>query len=446
MKLCFTGDSILLSAPHKKYWSDNPLLEKIHSCDVRSTNLEMDLSGGQTFASTFCGGYWITGNEKNLDELQKFNFNHYAMANNHTMDYSYKGLKISQEILDNRHLMHSGSGSDLAVASSAVCLTVEDQKVAFVSCTASCDDAARAGYASRSVPGRPGVNMLRHSETLFVTKEHLRVIDDIANQTCINARFQKSVKMGIHSLDPKIHRLGRLEFKESKDEKKVTECNKSDLRRIVNEVAKSRQTSDIVVVSVHSHDIKGMSDDTPDDYLEEFAHACIDAGASVVVGTGTHQLKAIEVYKGVPIFYSLGNFIFSSERMCYAPADYYERYNVNLNKSLLDVWNKRSKNETVGLEFDPLNYKSILPIITFESGTITNVELVPLELGFCGGVREKGFPYLADYKESKEIIQILQERSEPYKTRFGFHSNAFYIENLDNKKSEESDAHKFSYD
>jgi len=40
------------------------------------------------------------------------------------------------------------------------------------------------------------------------------------------------------------------------------------------------------------------------------AHQVIDSGADVVVGTHPHVLQGMEMYKGKPIFYSLGNFSF----------------------------------------------------------------------------------------------------------------------------------------
>lgn len=43
---------------------------------------------------------------------------------------------------------------------------------------------------------------------------------------------------------------------------------------------------------------------------EAIAHALVDAGVDAVVGSHPHVVQDIEVYKGAPIFYSLGNFIF----------------------------------------------------------------------------------------------------------------------------------------
>ena len=40
------------------------------------------------------------------------------------------------------------------------------------------------------------------------------------------------------------------------------------------------------------------------------AHEVIDYGADAVLGSHPHVTQGIEMYKGKPIFYSLGNFIF----------------------------------------------------------------------------------------------------------------------------------------
>ena len=49
---------------------------------------------------------------------------------------------------------------------------------------------------------------------------------------------------------------------------------------------------------------------TPNNRQIELAHAFVDAGADIIVGTHPHVVQTFEIYNGVPIFYSLGNFIF----------------------------------------------------------------------------------------------------------------------------------------
>ena len=240
MKICFSGDSVFLEQPRVQYWDNNRLIDLMRSCDLCCGNLEMVMCADQTFASAFCGGQWLSADARRLDDLARFGFRYFNTANNHTMDYAYEGMRITNRELDKRGILHSGSGESLNEAASYVTIAVNGIKIAFLSATASCDDAARAGKGANTVPGRPGVNMLRHEEILYVTEEMLNIIDEIADKTYVNARFMKAVKMGTHSLSDDIHRLGRLEFKKGDKDYKYTSCNKFDLERIKNEIVKAK--------------------------------------------------------------------------------------------------------------------------------------------------------------------------------------------------------------
>ncbi|RMH62752.1 MAG: CapA family protein [Calditrichaeota bacterium] len=47
------------------------------------------------------------------------------------------------------------------------------------------------------------------------------------------------------------------------------------------------------------------------------AHRVLDAGADVIIGHHPHVLQGVELYKGKPVFYSLGNFIFGGNSRTY---------------------------------------------------------------------------------------------------------------------------------
>ncbi len=49
---------------------------------------------------------------------------------------------------------------------------------------------------------------------------------------------------------------------------------------------------------------------TPEQGQVELAHAVMDAGADLIVGDHAHWPKGIEMYRGKPIFYGTGNFLF----------------------------------------------------------------------------------------------------------------------------------------
>ena len=67
----------------------------------------------------------------------------------------------------------------------------------------------------------------------------------------------------------------------------------------------------VVIVNLHwgaEHTLRPL----PQQRLE--AHALIDAGADVIIGHHTHTLQTTETYRGKPIFYSIGNFIFDQQK------------------------------------------------------------------------------------------------------------------------------------
>lgn len=82
--------------------------------------------------------------------------------------------------------------------------------------------------------------------------------------------------------------------------------HRGDLAAMVEDVRRARAQADVVVVSMHFgiHFVPAVLAD----YQRDMAHAAVDAGADLILGTHAHILKGIEVYKGKAIFYSLCNF------------------------------------------------------------------------------------------------------------------------------------------
>ena len=85
----------------------------------------------------------------------------------------------------------------------------------------------------------------------------------------------------------------------------ITWADAAYLSAFKEDIAALRPRVDVLVASCHW----GLGKDVLQ-YMTEIAHAAIDAGADIVVGHGPHHSLAVEVYKGKPIFYGLGNFSF----------------------------------------------------------------------------------------------------------------------------------------
>ena len=86
-----------------------------------------------------------------------------------------------------------------------------------------------------------------------------------------------------------------------------------------------RQNNDSDLIIVYMHFGEEYSK-TPNSNQIKIAHDLIDNGASVVIGCHPHVTQSIEVYKGKPIFYSLGNFIFDQSNI-----NTHESYFIKIN-------------------------------------------------------------------------------------------------------------------
>jgi hypothetical protein len=91
-----------------------------------------------------------------------------------------------------------------------------------------------------------------------------------------------------------------------------------DLDESLQTIRSLKAEADLVIVgfhggaegATHQHVLEGdetfLGEDRGD--LRKFTHAAIDAGADMVLGSGPHVVRAMEIYKGKLIAYSLGNF------------------------------------------------------------------------------------------------------------------------------------------
>lgn len=79
-----------------------------------------------------------------------------------------------------------------------------------------------------------------------------------------------------------------------------------DFPRALRAIREAARNADLVVVTVHW----GVELDTePRAYQVAEAHRMVEAGADVIFGHHAHRLQPMEVYRGQPIFYGLGNFV-----------------------------------------------------------------------------------------------------------------------------------------
>ncbi len=75
-------------------------------------------------------------------------------------------------------------------------------------------------------------------------------------------------------------------------------------------VAQAREEADLIIVILH---MGTEYEAQANQQQRAVAHAAVEAGAALVIGHHPHVLQDVEVYQGVPIVYSLGNFVFDMD-------------------------------------------------------------------------------------------------------------------------------------
>jgi len=428
MSLTSSGDSLMVKRLPENYEELAPVADFIGSAQARLTNLECVLINKNCYASAYSGGTWVGTEAATLRELQQFGFNFFGCANNHSLDFSYEGLLNTIDVLEAADVAYAGIGRNLYEASRPAYLDLPNARLAIISVCSSFNEAAKAGEQTPSLRGRPGLNHLRHSETYTVTEEHLNMLKEIESYTYVNGTRALNQKTGFTAPDPEgTFFFGGKTFKIGDKLGKESKCNTNDLARITKVIEEAKDNADYVAVMAHSHEVKAGAFHEPDYFFIEFCHAVIDAGACAVLGGGTHQLKPIEIYKGKPIFYSLGNFIFQNNSVKYLPADFCEQYKLPLDSSTPLALRTRSKNGTVGLHTDRANYLTVIPRIEFEGDELTSIKLKPLELGFGLDMTFNGIPREADEQTALDIVAELNRISAEFGSSFEYENGLINI-------------------
>ncbi len=416
MKFTAAGDAIIQRRIQEGFEGFEEITPFIERGDARFFNLETTLHReGECYASQFSGGTYIRTNPEMLDDLKKFGFNMTSFNNNHAMDFAYEGLLHTLDHLNNSGLVHSGVGRNMDEAAAPHYLETANGRVALISVNTSFAPSMMAGYQGRRTPGRPGVNGLRVEKKLHVNQEELAFIKGLAEKMHINVENEIDRKDGyLPPLPEDEAEFAPLRFKVG-DETKITEhVNEVDMERVKKAIYEAQFQADYTIVSFHSHSISGADKWEVPHYLQDFAHECIDAGANAIVGHGMHFLRAIEVYKECPIFYSLGDFIIQLYSVEFAPEDFYGRYGLTSDSTMHELLKKRSKDFSIGLMTKRVMFQTVIPYWETKDGKLTKLELLPVESKISGHKSEIGLPRIAT---DLEFVDHLAEMSSTYGVR-----------------------------
>ena len=343
--ITLTGQSMIRSDIRAHAPSAVPIIKSMLNGDVVFTNFEatiVDERKGQSHLD----GRFLSPPEA-LDALQSFGFNLVSLSNNHAFDLKVPGIQNTLEEAKRLNLSHAGTGNTIAEAVAPGYLHTPKGTVALVAMASGL--VAEGGSATAA---RPGVNELR-------------------------------VEAG--------------------------KPNQEDTQRILASIQEARKRADLVVVYEHNHVFDKpfstvMLEELPErlsppDWLKQWTHAEVDAGADIIVMHGAPLLHGVEIYHGRPIFYDLGNFIFQ------APP----------SLILLD---------------EPINWESVVAYVVFDGQNLRSIQFRPIAQNKIGEgqadmhdehtnnlfLQTRGLPTPATGEQARYILERLADLSRPFGT------------------------------
>lgn len=137
---------------------------------------------------------------------------------------------------------------------------------------------------------------------------------------------------------------------------------------MMNRIKELKEEVDILVLSLHWGVERSTKPRTQDINI---AKAAIDAGVDIVMGHHPHVLQGVEVYKGKPIFYSLGNFVFGGR--------------------------------------DKLTRTTMIGQINIENKNLSSINIIP-----CNIINGRPIPAVG--KDKDQSIKYIRNLSKPFKT------------------------------
>lgn len=398
------GDALVTQRIASRDSAHRRLGDLIRAADARFVNLEGTLHDFQGYPQAASGGTYVCGAPAIIDDLVAMGFNLYSAANNHMLDWGEGGLFGTLATLDRAGVAYAGLGRHLAEARMPRYLETPAGRVALLAVTSTFPPGAPAGEQRPDCQGRPGVNPLRFETTIVVDRATLETVRGIDRRLRLSAAREHSIQLGFQRPDPEgITTAFGQRFRVGEPQGVRTEPHAGDLTGNLAWIRDARRQAEWVLVSVHAHEQQDGVREQPAEFIPAFCRAAVDAGADLVLGHGPHVVRGMEVHRGRPIFYSLGNFIFQNETPWRQPQDFYDRLGLPVTATPADLFDARGARG--GFAADPAYWESVVPIMRFDGDRLLEIRLYPVTLGHGLPRSQRGSPVLAGPDQGRAVIE-----------------------------------------
>ncbi|MBS0374560.1 MAG: CapA family protein [Proteobacteria bacterium] len=337
-------------------------------------------------------------------------------ANNHALDWGSAGLRETSAALESAGVAYAGVGESLGLARRAGYAETRAARVGLVSIASTFGARADAQDGANGAPVRAGVSPLHVTATTVLPRSAFDTLRALRHE--LYPAAAETLPLGLFGARFAPGDALRLDY----------ELDAADVASFLRAVRGGKQSADLLVAAIHSHEPDNSAEpvatternDRPAAFLRELAHAAIDAGADAWLTTGIHHVGGIEVYRGRPIFYGLGDLFWTMGEPPPQPTDTTRAYAATLAETFRHPERATDRDlveaTDQGYFAHPLAYESFIAELRWPGEGRFEARLYPVELGYGRRASETGVPRPAPVVAARAILERVIDQSRAYGT------------------------------
>jgi len=420
--IAVVGDCIVTHPLLPMVAADRPFAEVVsllRGSDVTFGNLETSIVDLTDTAAVPCGlpdDWAVRADPESALDLRALGFDVFGRANNHSTDWGIGGLFETGLWLDEAALVHAGAGATLGAARAPRYLEIDGGRVGVVSMTTSpASGIAAALDAFGEVPARPGVHTVPIRTTVVVTPKVMRALVAIRE-----VHPESDVAWIVQHVDPLADPPRRLEvygrrFELGEEMDVRHEADDDALAGNLRAIRQASQHADVVIAAAHSHQGDGRPS-VPHEFIRRWARDAIDHGADVVAISGPHHIAPVELHRGRPILYGLGNFLWGDMQ---EPIQRYfhdesralvaERFDDPAAVTDADLMSVLQE-DSFGVD---ATFRAVMARVRLGPDGLEELRLHPVDLGRHEPLTRRGVPRTPAQDVAEAILDEVRSVSEP---------------------------------
>ena len=411
-------------------------LEPIRKSDFAVGNLEQAICDWRHFEGHHygVGAFMIMAHPSVADDLAQMGFGLLSRANTRLSDFGAEGNRATDKHLRRVGIQPVGFGEHLTEARAPVYVDTDKGRIAAIAATSSFQPggekaflaAARIGNSN----GRPGVNGLHVSRTVTLPPKAWQLLNELVREANYAFPFNYAIQGGLTVYEDRIQILHNTYVPGDEASYKYT-ADRAQTDILMKEIQNAAAYSNFTIFTLHSHQwsidpenpLGGFHGETnePPDFLESLGKEAIDNGADMFCAHGPFDFRAIEIYKGKPIFYGLGSFIRQPYLQEYVPWETYSAHTFTGHDyesvNPIDTTIPDAAFLTTRTGRHPARYfRGASVSCDYRNSQLQKLTIHPVDLGFDGPLSDLGTPRKPDRKRADEILQSIATHSKTFGT------------------------------